>query len=133
MTLQRVNPAPLAVPRGFSHAVVGEGRVICLAGQTALDADGRIVGHDVVTQFRRALSNLLTALDAAGGRPDQLASLTVYIVDMDDYREHAAEIGRVWRLLVGPEYPAMAGIGVSRLWDAEALVELQGIAITSTG
>lgn len=133
MTLQRVNPASLARPRGFSHAVVGEGRVICLAGQTALDADGHIVGHDVVAQFRQALGNLLTALDAAGGSPDQLACLTIYIVDMDEYRERASEIGRVWRQLVGADYPAIAGVGVTRLWDAEALVELQGFAITSTG
>ncbi|MBO0878649.1 MAG: RidA family protein, partial [Pseudonocardia sp.] len=79
--------------------------------------------------FERALANLLTALAEAGGRPDQLAQLTVYIVDMDDYRRHAREIGAVWRALVGTDYPAMAGIGVSRLWDVEALVEVQGIAV----
>jgi enamine deaminase RidA (YjgF/YER057c/UK114 family) len=54
--------------------------------------------------------------------------LTVYIVDMDDYKAHAREIGGVWRRLVGAGYPAMAGIGVSRLWDVEALVEVQGYA-----
>ena len=55
--------------------------------------------------------------------------MTIYIVDMDDYLEHASELGRVWRRLVGGEYPAMAGIGVSRLWDPEALVEVQGFAV----
>ena len=55
--------------------------------------------------------------------------MTVYIVDMDDYIAHAREIGAVWRRLVGTDYPAMAGIGVSRLWDVEALVEVQGIAV----
>jgi enamine deaminase RidA (YjgF/YER057c/UK114 family) len=131
MSLERVNPAALAPPRGFSHAVVGTGRFICLAGQTALDADGQIVGHDVVSQFRQALTNLLTALDAAGGHPDELASVTVYVVDMADYQEQASELGRVWRKSVGSHYPAMAGVEVSRLWDADALVELQGFAITS--
>jgi enamine deaminase RidA (YjgF/YER057c/UK114 family) len=82
-----------------------------------------------VEQFAQALGNLLTALRAAGGRPENLASLTVYIVDMDDYKAHAREIGRVWRRLVGTDYPAMAGIGVSRLWDVEALVEVQGTAV----
>jgi len=48
---------------------------------------------------------------------------------MDDYRGHAAEIGQVWKRLVGREYPAMAGIGIARLWDAEALVEVQGFAV----
>jgi enamine deaminase RidA (YjgF/YER057c/UK114 family) len=129
VSLERVNPSDLAAPSGFSHAVVAEGRVVLLAGQTALDRDGRVVGDTVVEQFEVALSNLLTALRAAGGTPEQLASLTVYIVDMADYRAHAREIGRVWRRLVGSTYPAMAGIGVSRLWDAEALVEVQGLAV----
>ena len=129
MSLERVNPASLAVPSGFSHAVVGEGRIVVLAGQTALDGSGRVVGDGVVEQFERALGNLLTALAAAGGRPDQLAGLTVYAVDLADYRAHAREIGAVWQRLVGREYPAMAGIGVSRLWDDEALVEVQGLAV----
>jgi enamine deaminase RidA (YjgF/YER057c/UK114 family) len=129
MTLERVNPPELAAPSGFSHAVVGEGRVVVLAGQTALDAEGRVVGSGVVEQFEQALGNLLAALAAAGGTPDRLAGLTIYSVDLADYRAHAREIGRVWRRLVGTEYPASAGIGISRLWDDEALVELQGIAI----
>jgi enamine deaminase RidA (YjgF/YER057c/UK114 family) len=129
MPLERVNPEGLAKPVGFSHAVVGTGRIVFLAGQTALDAGGRIAGTDVVSQFEVALGNLLAALRAAGGTPEQLASLTIYITDMDDYRAHAREIGEVWRRLVGTEYPAMAGIGVVRLWDAEALVEVQGFAV----
>jgi enamine deaminase RidA (YjgF/YER057c/UK114 family) len=127
--LRRVNPAELAVPSGFSHAVVATGTTVHLAGQTALDPSGAIVGGTVVDQFERALANLLTALRAAGGSPADLVSVTVYIVDMDDYRAHAREIGQVWKRLAGTDYPAMAGIGVARLWDAEALVELQGIAV----
>jgi enamine deaminase RidA (YjgF/YER057c/UK114 family) len=101
---------------------------VFLAGQTAMDATGRIVAGDITAQFEQALSNLLVALAAAGGAPADLVSLTIYIVDMDDYRSHARDIGAVWRRLVGSEYPATAGIGVARLWDAEALVEVQGIA-----
>jgi enamine deaminase RidA (YjgF/YER057c/UK114 family) len=129
MSVERINPGGLAEPRGFSHATVAEGRVISLAGQTALDRDGRVVDGGVVRQFEVALGNLITALRAAGGQPAQLVSLTVYIVDMDDYRAHSRDIGAVWRRLVGTEYPAMAGIGVARLWDEAALVEVQGMAV----
>lgn len=126
-----VNPPSLATPSGFAHAVVSSGaRTVWLAGQTALDAGGRIVGPgDVVAQFEQALANLLTALDAAGGRPGHLVTMTTYIVDVPDYRAQAGEIGRVWRRLVGTYYPAMSGIGVARLWDDEALVEVQGVAV----
>ncbi|MEV4318931.1 RidA family protein [Actinocrispum sp. NPDC049592] len=130
--IEHINPQSLAKPSGFSHAVaVTASKLVFLAGQTALDASGKIVGDTVVEQFEQALGNLLTALHAAGGSPSDLVSLTVYIVDMDDYRAHAREIGAVWRRLVGSSYPAMAGIGVSRLWDVEALVEVQGYAAVS--
>jgi enamine deaminase RidA (YjgF/YER057c/UK114 family) len=129
VSIEYVNPPELAAPRGFSHATVATGRVVFLAGQTALDGAGHIVGRSVVEQFDVALANLLTALRAAGGEPASLTSMTVYIVDMDDYRRHAPELGAVWRRLVGRSYPAMAGVGVARLWDTEALVEVQGFAV----
>ncbi len=129
MSLDRINPDTLARASGFSHAVVGEGRIVFLAGQTALDRDGRVVDGGVVAQFEQALGNLITALRAAGGEPQQLASVTIFIVDVPDYRAHAGEIGAVWRRAVGRDYPAMAGIGVARLWDDEALVEVQGVAV----
>ncbi len=129
MTLERINPDSLGKPSGFSHAVRATDTTrVYLAGQTALDQSGKIVGDGIVAQFEQALSNLLTALAAAGGAPEHLATVTVFIVDVGDYRTHAREIGAVWRRLAGTEYPAMAGIGIDRLWDEEALVELQGVA-----
>jgi enamine deaminase RidA (YjgF/YER057c/UK114 family) len=129
VSLDRINPPELAKPSGFAHAVRTTDRTtVHLAGQTAMDASGRIVDGDVVAQFEQALGNLLAALRAAGGDPSDLVSLTVYIVDMDGYQARARDIGAVWRRLVGNDYPAMAGIGVSRLWDSNALVEVQGVA-----
>src|SRR5215469_12238393 len=101
MTLDRVNPSSLARPSGFSHAVVASGRLVFLAGQVALGADGAIEGDTVAEQFEGALANLLEALRAAGGAPGNLASLTIYAVDLDDYRRHSGDIGAAWRRLVG--------------------------------
>ncbi|HLR94818.1 MAG TPA: RidA family protein [Jiangellaceae bacterium] len=129
MSIEFVNPPELAEPRGFSHAVVGTGRTVFLAGQTALNQDGVIVGETVVEQFDQALGNIVTALQAAGGTPRQLSSLTVYVVDVEAYQAHAREIGQVWKRLVGRHYPAMAAVGVARLWDVEAMVEVQGTAV----
>ena len=131
--IERINPGELAPPSGFSHAVATTGsRLIFLAGQTAVGADGRIEAGSVLHQFERALGNLLVALHAAGGRAEDLVSLTLYLVDLDDYRAHAREAGEVWRRLAGRDYPAIAAIGVRRLWDPEALVEVQGIAVAGT-
>ncbi len=129
MSIERINPPGLAKPSGYSHATVASGRIVFLAGQTALDPSGAIVAGSVVEQFEVALGNLLTALAAAGGTPDQLASLTLYSTDIPGYRSRAAEIGAVWRRLAGTDYPAMALVGVDRLWDVEAVIEIQGYAV----
>ncbi|CAM5532192.1 MULTISPECIES: RidA family protein [unclassified Streptomyces] len=130
MTAERVNPPELSPPTGFSHAVVATGtRVVFLAGQTALDTDGKVTGDTLPAQFERALTNLLTALRAAGGTPADLARVTVYATDVAAYRVHAAELGRTWRELAGRDYPAMAVVEVVRLWDERALVELDGFAV----
>ncbi|WP_411149425.1 RidA family protein [Streptomyces sp. A30] len=130
MSAERINPPELSPPAGFSHAVVATGtRVVFLAGQTALDTDGKVVGDTLAEQFERALANLLTALTAAGGTPADLARVTVYATDIATYRTHAPELGRVWRRLAGRDYPAMAVVEVVRLWDDQAMVELDGFAV----
>ncbi|RPF36964.1 RidA family protein [Streptomyces sp. TLI_185] len=130
MSTERVNPPDLSPATGFSHAVVATGtRMVFLAGQTALDADGKVVGHTLPEQFERALTNLLAALRAAGGTPADLARVTVYATDVAAYRTHAPELGHIWRELAGRDYPAMAVVEVVRLWDEEAMIELDGFAV----
>jgi enamine deaminase RidA (YjgF/YER057c/UK114 family) len=132
MNMERINPSGLARPSGFSHAVSAPaGRLVFLAGQLGIDRDGQVVPGGVVAQFEQALSNLLAALAAAGGHPSDLASLNIYLTDVDDYQAHAKEIGAAWRRLAGSDYPAMAGVGVTKLWLPGAVVEIQGIAVVS--
>ena len=127
-----VNPPSLPAPSGFAHAVRA-GDTVYLAGQTALDAAGRIVDGGIVAQFRQAFGNVLEALRAAGGEPTDLVSVTIYLTDVDDYQAHGREIGAVWRELAGTHYPAMAGIGVTKLWQPEALIEVQAVAVVQGG
>lgn len=128
--IHRINPAELSPPTGFSHAVTATGsQLVFLAGQTALDRNGKVIGDTLPEQFTTALTNLLVALRAAGGSPADLARVTVYATDVADYRGHAPELGRIWRRLAGRDYPAMAVVGAARLWDEQALVELDGMAV----
>ncbi|WP_433521396.1 RidA family protein [Nocardia pseudovaccinii] len=127
MSVARINPPELSKPSGFAHATRHRD-IVHLAGQTALTPDGTIIEGGIVAQFRQALSNVLTALNAAGGRPGNLLSVTIYLLDIPDYQANGKEIGRIWRELVGSDYPAMAGIGVTSLWQPEALVEIQAVA-----
>jgi enamine deaminase RidA (YjgF/YER057c/UK114 family) len=122
-----VNSPDLAPPIGFAHAVVA-GNTVYLAGQTAQDKDGHVQGETMPEQFDRAAANLLTALKAAGGEPDDLATLQVFVTDVDEYRASLVELGRVWRRHFGKHYPAMGLFGINRLFDLAAKVELMGVA-----
>jgi enamine deaminase RidA (YjgF/YER057c/UK114 family) len=120
----------LATPVGYAHAVVATaGRTVHLGGQTAQTADGSIAGATIVEQFDLAARNLVTALAAAGGQPDDLVSLHVFVTDLAAYRASMRELGGVWRAHFGRRYPAMAVLGVTGLFDPKALVELVGVAV----
>ncbi|WP_284753011.1 RidA family protein [Arthrobacter sp. efr-133-R2A-120] len=128
MSKRTVNPETLPAPSGYAHGILA-GNAVYLGGQTALDRDMQIVPGGIVEQFRQAFSNVLTTLAEAGGQPEDLVSVTIYLTDVDDYIANGREIGRIWREMAGSEYPAMAGIGVTRLWQKEAMIEIQGVAV----
>lgn len=123
-----INPASLPEPRGYAHGTLS-GNTLHLGGQTALDQHMRIVPGGIVEQFRQAFTNVLATLSEAGGIPEDLVSITIFLTDIPDYQAHGREIGKVWRELAGPVYPAMAGIGTTALWQPEALIEIVGVAV----
>lgn len=132
MSHTTINPESLPKPSGFAHGILA-GNTVFLGGQTALDKSMNIVPGGIVEQFTQAFSNVLTTLRQAGGQPEDLVNVTIYLTDVDDYMANGREIGRIWREMAGSEYPAMAGIGVTRLWQKEALIEIQGIAVIPEG
>ncbi len=120
----------LAPPVGFSHAVVARGdRIVFLGGQVAHGPDGAITGDTILEQFDVAADNVVTALRAAGGEPEHIVSMTIYVTDPEAYRAAMPDLGAVWRRHFGPRYPAMAWFGVSALLDEDALVELVATAV----
>lgn len=125
-----VNPDTLAPPRGFAHAVVAApGKTIYLGGQVAHDASGRITAATMSGQFADAAANVVRALSAAGGRPEHLVSLSVFVTDVEAYTKALTPIGASYRKHFGRHYPAMAVFEVTRLFDPHAMVELVGIAV----
>lgn len=128
-----VNPPTLVQPWGYSHAVrAGGGATVYLAGQTGIDASGRIVAQDMVGQFRQALGNLQAVAEAAGGKITDIVKLTIYVTDKRQYRQQARAIGDIYRSFFGKYYPAMTLVEVRGLWDDEALVEIEGVAMVDT-
>jgi len=127
-----INPPDLAPPIGFAHGWLVEApgvRTLYLAGQCAHDASGTIVAAgDLVAQLGQALDNIVCVLRAAEMEFDDVVQLNLYVRSRNDYAHARREFGRAWQARAGKHFPAMAMFQVSSLLDAEALIEIQGIA-----
>jgi enamine deaminase RidA (YjgF/YER057c/UK114 family) len=125
-----VNPPELPAPKGFSHTVTAApGRMVFVAGEVGHDADGRIASPAIEAQFDLAAKNVVRVLEAAGARPEHVVSMQIFTTDVDRYRKRSREIGAAYRRHFGRHYPAMALLGVDRLFDSEAKVELVATAV----
>ena len=129
MPLVTVNPESLTPPRGYNHGMKGAGELLFVAGQVGWTREGRVVGPDFVSQFQRALENVIDVVWAAGGKPADIARMVVYVTDKSEYAARAREIGEVWRARMGRHYPAMALVEVKGLLDDEAKVEIEATAL----
>ena len=133
MTLEINNPESLGVPRGWNHGMLGpaggQGRVLFVAGQTALDASGRVPNTGFVDQFANALENVLTVVREAGGGPTDIARMTIYVTDIAAYRASRKPLGEAYRSVMGKHFPAMALVEVQSLVDEQAKVEIEATAV----
>lgn len=127
--IEPVLPAGWPTPRGYANGMVGAGRVVFVAGQIGWDPDGRFAGPDLLAQFDRALANVVAVVEAAGGQVTDIASMTVYVTDIDAYRTAGKALGTIWRARLGKHFPAMALVAVTALVEREAVVEIQAHAL----
>jgi enamine deaminase RidA (YjgF/YER057c/UK114 family) len=126
-----VNPPGLAEPRGYSNGVAygpPGGSVLFLAGQIAWDASGRLVGDRFEDQFDQALANLIAVVLEAGGTPESIGKLTIFVVERAQYLAARKQIGERYRRRMGRHFPAMTLVEVRALLEPGALVEIEGIA-----
>lgn len=126
-----VNPLTLARPRGFSHGIlVAGGQLLFLAGQTGSDAEGNIMAPgDLVAQYEQALRNFKAVVEAAGGKMQDIVKINIFVRDRDDYLAHLKPLGQVHRAFFGDYYPAAALFEISRFFQDEALIEIEGMAV----
>jgi len=126
-----INPEELGAPKGWNNGMLARagGRMLFIAGQTGRDGSGRVPQADLVTQFGRALENVLTVLRHAGGEPGNIGRFTIYVTDMEQYRGSLRTLGEVYRLQMGKHFPAMALVEVRSLVDPLAVVEIEATAV----
>jgi len=130
MSFEFINPQSLGAPRGYSNGVLtNAGRLLFIAGQIAWDKHQQVVSEDLVEQFDRALLNVLTVLAEAGGQPQQIARLVIYVTDKNEYRDRMKEIGESYRARMGRHFPAMVLVEVKSLLEDGAKIEIEGTAV----
>ena len=128
-----INPESLSIPRGYSNGVLADsGQLLFIAGQIAWDHNQRITSDDLVAQFDQALTNVLTVVTEAGGKPEQIARLIIYVTDKNEYRARMKEIGERYRAHMGKHFPAMVLVEVAGLLEDDAKIEIEGIAVLSS-
>jgi enamine deaminase RidA (YjgF/YER057c/UK114 family) len=131
MSFTFINPESLGAPRGYSNGVLTEagGRLLFIAGQIGWDQNQKLVSADLVDQFDRALANVIAVITEAGGKPDQVARLVIYVTDKNEYQTRMKEIGERYRARMGKHFPAMVLVEVKSLLEESAMIEIEGTAI----
>jgi enamine deaminase RidA (YjgF/YER057c/UK114 family) len=124
-----VNPPGFPPPRGYSHGILAEGRLLCVAGQVGWNEHAEMVSDRFADQFDQALANVIAVVRAAGGAPESLARLTIFVVDKQEYLEAAKEIGERYRARMGRHYPAMTLVEVRSLLEPGARIEIEATAV----
>ena len=127
--MQILQPPTWAKPRGYSNGVAASGRIVFVAGQVGWNASGEFATSDFVGQARQALANIVAVLAEAGGRPEQIARLTWYVTDKDEYLASLAALGQAYREVIGSHYPAMTAVQVAALVESGAKVEIEATAV----
>ena len=118
-------------PRGYANGRIGQGLPLHVAGQIGWDEQGAFVKGGLIPQFGKALDNVLTVVRSAGGLPTDIACMTVYVTNIEEYRAAGAALAPVWLQRMGRHYPTMALVAVTGLVEQEACVEIQAIAYLS--
>ena len=133
MTFEIINPESLGAPKGWNNGLLApkDGRLLFIAGQAGWETDSTGEPPGFVDQFARALDKMLAVVSQAGGRPADVARVTIYVTDLAAYRASTKQLGEAWRARMGTHYPAVAMLEVKGLVDRGAVVEIEATAVLS--
>ena len=127
--MQILQPPDWPRPKGYSNGIAAQGRMIFVAGQIGWERNELFLSDNFVEQVRHALLNTVAVLAEAGAGPEHVTRMTWYILDKQEYQSSLKDIGRVYREIMGKNYPAMAMVQVSALIEERARVEIETTAV----
>lgn len=115
-------------PKGYANGIAAKGTMVFLGGQIGWNEQG-VFASGFVNQVRQALDNIARLLTEAGTTPETLVRLNWFVTDLSAYTGNLKEIGKVYRDVLGPHYPAMTLVEVVGLVEPDALVEIEATAV----
>lgn len=124
-----VQPEGWPRPKGYANGVIAQGRMLFVAGQVGWNEQEQFDSDDFVAQTEQALKNIVAVLTAGGAKPEHIARMTWYVTSKEDYLGRLAEIGAVYRKVIGPVYPAMSLVQVAGLVEHGAKLEIEATAV----
>ena len=127
-----LQPAGWAKPKGYANGVAAQGKLVFVGGQIGWNRLCQFETDDLAGQVRQTLQNVVDVLAEAGATPQHVVSLTWYLTDKKDYLGNLKAIGKAYREVMGPHYPAMAVVQVLALVEDRAKVEIQAMAVVPT-
>jgi len=125
---EALHPKHWPVPKGYANGMIGQGRILVTGGIVGWDETGSFA-EGFVAQARQTFENICAILAEGGAEPRHLVRLTWYVVDIEEYLANLRELGRAYREVFGPHYPAMALVQVVRLVEKAARLEIEATAI----
>jgi len=130
MTVHTIlQPDGWAKPKGYANGIAAEGRLIFVGGQIGWNGQSQFETDDFVGQVRQTLQNIVDVLAEGGAGPEHVVSMTWYVTDKREYLGTLAAMGKVYREIMGRNFPAMAVVQVTALVEDRAKVEIQATAV----
>lgn len=130
MSGKLINPESFPAPQGYNNGILmPPGSTLFIAGQIGWNRECHLVSDSFPEQFDQALANVIAVVRTAGGLPENIGHLRIFVIDKDEYLSHRAEIGQMYRKRMGRHFPAMSLVEVKALLEPGAQVEIEGVAV----
>ncbi|MBM1635146.1 RidA family protein [Sulfitobacter mediterraneus] len=129
MAHEIIQPEGWAKAKGYANGVKTADNTLYVGGQIGWTAEQKFESHDFIGQMEQALRNIVDVVEAAGGQVTDIVRLTWYVIDKKEYLARQAEVGAVYRKVLGRHFPAMTMVVVAGLVEDEALVEIEATAV----
>ena len=128
MTLKTIQPDGWAPAKGYANGMLSADGILYVGGQIGWNEQQQFVSHDFIGQMEQALRNIVSIVEAAGGKAEDITRLTWFVIDKKEYLARQSEVGATYRRVLGKHFPAMSMLVVAGLVEDDALLEIEATA-----